>query len=577
MREDLRYSEARDLLLSCAELEKSPGHVQVYKFTPISLWNAAAAGKSASAILTDLASLSAYPIPALVTQFIKSTMQRWGALKLVREGDLFVLEIVVKGLEASIAQDVDLRRYLAQPLGNARYVIEESARGELKLDMIAKGLPIEDLAGYCNGDDLFSERLPIEQLRRYTLREYQSEAAHSFIQKDKVSGGSGVIVLPCGAGKTIVGAEILISLQMKTLILVANVTAAKQWKHELMQKCNLPAEMIGEYHGQSKNIAPITIATYQILSKRDKKTERFEHLHLADSHNWGLIIYDEVHMLPAELFKLTSQLQAKRRLGLTATLVREDRKEPQVFGLIGPKRYDLPWKILEQQGWIAKARCIEIQVPMTRTEQALHDGAEKMHRFRIAAENSQKIGVVERLIKNHPDEKVLVIGTFVDHIRRIASALNWHVLDGSATQKQRELLFEKFRNGEIKGLVVSKIANTSIDLPDASMIVQVSGQFGSRQEEAQRLGRALRPKKGVNQALFYSLVSSNSAEEPFAFNRQLFLIEQGYDYEKVHASNYMSLEDQVVSVELPQSTTLSESRDLLPPLAGQDYSDEMIH
>ena len=418
-------------------------------------------------------------------------------------------------------------------MGTDSFVIDEQDRGTLKLSMIERGLPVVDRAGYCDGDRLFEREWDREARRNFSLREYQSEAVECFLGKESGSGGSGVVVLPCGAGKTLVGGEILTSLQMKTLILTANIVAAKQWRTELTLKFGIPDEMIGEYHGQTKTIRPITIATYQIFSKRDATTKQFEHLALANTQNWGLVIYDEVHMLPAELFRMTSQLQARRRLGLTATLVREDKKEPQVFSLIGPKRYEVPWRTLEQQGWIAKARCFEIRVPFSLTDQALHDGAEKRHRFRLAAENVAKGEVIDRLLSKYPDERVLIIGTFVEHIRAIAQTLGWPVLDGTSNQRGREEVFRRFRAGELRGVVVSKIANTSIDLPDASMIIQVSGQFGSRQEEAQRLGRALRPKSGANQALFFSVVTENSAEEPFADNRQKFLIEQGYDYERL--------------------------------------------
>jgi DNA excision repair protein ERCC-3 len=533
MRDSERYAEARDLMLMCAQLDKSPGHVQVYSLTPISLWNASALGVRPSDLLARLAALSQYAIPAAVSAFITETMGRWGALILRKEGQEYVLDVHSTTARASLMAHPELAAFFSKPVGSDSFLIEEIERGPLKLALIDRGMPVVDLAGYCDGDKLFDSPWDRDKQRRFSLRDYQSEAVDSFLGSDAASGGSGVIVLPCGAGKTLVGGEILAALQMKTLILTANIVAAKQWKSELIDKMGIPSALIGEYHGQSKQLLPITIATYQILSKKSASSQQYEHLNLANSQNWGLVIYDEVHMLPAELFRMTSQLQAKRRLGLTATLVREDNKEPQVFSLIGPKRYEVPWRILEQQGWIAKARCYEIRVPFSRTDQALHDAAEKRHRFRIAAENRAKVAVISRLLAKHSNERVLIIGTFVEHINSIAKELGWPVLDGASTQKKRDDIFGRFRSGDIRGVVVSKIANTSIDLPDASMIIQVSGQFGSRQEEAQRLGRALRPKAGDNQALFFSVVTENSAEEPFADNRQKFLLEQGYEYERI--------------------------------------------
>lgn len=538
MRDSRDFSTARDLLLSCAELVKSPGHVQIYSFTPVSLWNAAALGTKAPQLIESLAKLSQYPIPDAVKLFITDTMGRWGALRLRKVEGVYALDITSPAVRASLKAAPELAEFFTHPIASDSFLISEEQRGPLKLALINRGLPVQDLAGYCDGDPLFSERLDREQLRNFKLRDYQREAAESFLGIDTVSGGSGVIVLPCGAGKTLVGAEIVMAMQMKTLILSANIVAAKQWKSELINKYNLPSELIGEYHGQTKQVAPITLATYQILSKRSKKSDQFEHLALINSENWGLIIYDEVQILPAELFRMTSQLQARRRLGLTATLVREDGKEPHVFSLIGPKRYEVPWRILEQQGWIAKAKCYEIRIPFSPTDRAIHDAAEKPHRFKIAAENPLKIDVIEQLLRFHPDERVLIIGTFVEHIRKIADALGWPVLDGSSTQKKRDQIFDRFKTGEIRGVVLSKIANTSIDLPDASMVIQVSGQFGSRQEEAQRLGRALRPKAGLNQALFFSVVTEDSAEEPFALNRQMFLLEQGYEYERLSISDW---------------------------------------
>lgn len=540
MRESEHYARARDLLLICAELQKSPGHVQIYSFTPVSLWNAAAMGTEPTELLKKLSELSQFPIPESVKVFISDTMGRWGSMRLQKINGDYILQALSAPALLSVRCAPELAHFFVNPVGPDSFLIQEEDRGPLKLALIERGLPVQDLAGYCDGDPLFTSKVEIDSIRNFSMRGYQLEAAQAFMGSDYSASGSGVIVLPCGAGKTLIGAEILMRMQMKTLILTANTVAAKQWRAELVNRFSVPNSHVGEYHGQSKQIAPITVATYQILSKRDRDTNGFEHLALVNAENWGLIIYDEVHMLPAELFRMTSQLQARRRLGLTATLVREDGKEPQVFSLIGPKRYEVPWRVLEQQGWIAKAKCIEIRVPFSATDQAIHDAAEKRARFRLASENRAKIEVVERLLRAHPNERVLIIGTFVEHIQTIATALDWPILDGSSSQKKRDEIFGRFRAGEIRGLVLSKIANTSIDLPDASMIIQVSGQFGSRQEEAQRLGRALRPKAGANQALFFSLVTDNSAEEPFSLNRQMFLIEQGYDYERVSIGEWQS-------------------------------------
>lgn len=539
MRDAARYSEARDLLLRCAQLDKSPGHVQVYSITPLSLWNAAALGVQSHDLLQQLAELAQFPVPEPVSLFITEMMARWGAIYLRKVDSQYVLDVTSPAVCTTLLATHELRQFFSQPVGPDSFIIDEGQRGPMKLALIEHGVPVVDLAGYCDGDPLFDAPCDLTAARTFTMRDYQSEAVASFLGTDPLAGGNGVIVLPCGAGKTMVGAEILLTLKMKTLILTTNVVAAKQWRTELITKFGVPETLIGEYHGETKEIRPITIATYQILTRRDNKSDQYEHLALAGMENWGLVVYDEVHTLPADLFRMTSQLQARRRLGLTATLVREDQKEPHVFSLIGPKRYEVPWRILEQQGWIAKARCYEIRVPFSATDQAIHDAAKKRERFHIAAVNKAKIGAIEHLLSIHPAERVLVIGTFVDHIHTIAKALDWPILDGSSPQKKRDAVFGKFRSGEIRGLVLSKIANTSIDLPDASMVIQVSGQFGSRQEEAQRLGRALRPKAGENQALFYSLVTHNSAEVPFAENRQKFLLEQGYGYERASLNTFI--------------------------------------
>jgi DNA excision repair protein ERCC-3 len=525
------YPQARDGLARFAELVKSPEHIHTYRLTPLSIWNARAVGDRAEDILETLRTFAKYPLPGHIEVNVRDYAARYGCLRLNRHGEDLLLTARDLPLAEELARRVPLQPFLRERISALEFLVPAGERGRLKQALIKLGFPTEDLAGYVIG-----ENLPL-LLRAITLagvpfrlRPYQSEAGELFHAGGEVRGGSGVIVLPCGAGKTIVGAQVMSLVQSSTLILVTSVTAARQWRQELLDKTTLSPQAIGEYNGATKDLCPVTIASYQILTHRKSKESQFTHFHIFDHRNWGLIIYDEVHLLPAPVFQVTATLQARRRLGLTATLVREDHREDDVFALIGPKKYDVPWKVMERQGWIAKAVCTEIRVPMTPARRMEYAIAEPRHKFRIASENPDKLRIVHQLLRRHAADSVLIIGTYLEQIDGFADKLRLPLLKGSSTQRQRDELYERFRRGELKRLVVSKIANFSVDLPDAAVAIQVSGMFGSRQEEAQRLGRILRPKAGENQAHFYSIVSRDTVEQDFALNRQLFLCEQGYEY-----------------------------------------------
>jgi DNA excision repair protein ERCC-3 len=395
------------------------------------------------------------------------------------------------------------------------------------------GYPAEDLAGYVAGAPLAIHLLPRtrgEDLP-FVLRRYQEDAAAVFHAGGSERGGSGVIVLPCGAGKTVVGLAAMAELQCNTLILTPSIVAARQWLHEILDKTDVPSEMLGEYTGERKDIRPITATTYQVLSYRKRRSDEFPHFAVFDERDWGLIIYDEVHLLPAPVFRVTAEIQARRRLGLTATLVREDGREGDVFSLIGPKKYDVPWRELERQGWIATALCHEVRIQMPDELRMDYALAEEREKYRIAAENSRKMAVLDRLVDMHRGEQVLIIGQYLDQLERIATRFDAPLITGKTVTREREKLYDAFRHGEVTLLVVSKVANFSIDLPDANVALQVSGTFGSRQEEAQRLGRILRPKASGRLAHFYTLVTRDTRDQEFAANRQMFLTEQGYGYE----------------------------------------------
>ena len=526
------YVEAGDALARFAELVKSPEHVHTYRITPLSIWNARAAGVTVEWIRERLRELSKYDVPRHVEFEIAEFAARFGKLKLTRDHRGLVLSISDAALAEELIRHQTVTSLLAQRIGSREFLVEPAERGRLKQALIKVGYPVEDLAGYREGEQL--ELILRKETRgglSFHLRDYQREAAETFYAAGTARGGSGVIVLPCGAGKTVVGLACMARLQTSTLVLTTSVTATRQWIAELMDKTTLPGEAIGEYNGHTKDIRPVTIATYNILTWRADKTGRFAHLELFDQRDWGLIIYDEVHLLPAPVFQVTAGLQARRRLGLTATLVREDGREDDVFALIGPKKVDMPWKELERQGWIASAQCHEVRVAMPEPLRMDYAVALPRDRFRIAAENPQKREMVRQILAYHPHAQTLIIGMYVEQLRELAEELEVPLLTGSTRQSRRDELFTQFKAGAIRLLAVSKVANFAVDLPDASVAIQVSGTFGSRQEEAQRLGRILRPKPGENQAHFYTLVSQDTVEQDFALKRQLFLCEQGYEYE----------------------------------------------
>ncbi|MFE9202738.1 DNA repair helicase XPB [Micromonospora sp. NPDC007230] len=518
-----------------AELERSPEHVHTYRLTPLGLWNARAAGHDAEGVVDALIKYSRYPVPHALLVDVAETMDRYGRLQLVNDP---VHGLVLRALDRVVLIEVAKSKKLAGMLGakldDDTIAVHPSERGRLKQALLKLGWPAEDLAGYVDG-----EAHPIELAeagkdggKPWTLRSYQREAVETFW-----AGGSGVVVLPCGAGKTLVGAAAMAEAQATTLILVTNTVAGRQWKRELIARTSLTEEEIGEYSGERKEIRPVTIATYQVLTSRRKGA--FTHLDLFGARDWGLVIYDEVHLLPAPIFRFTADLQARRRLGLTATLVREDGREGDVFSLIGPKRYDAPWKDIEAQGWIAPAECTEVRVTLTDAERMAYATAEAEERYRMAATARTKLPVVRALVDRHPDEQVLVIGGYIDQLHQLGEYLDAPIVQGSTTNKERERLFDAFRSGEVRTLVISKVGNFSIDLPEAAVAIQVSGTFGSRQEEAQRLGRVLRPKADGRQAHFYTVVSRDTIDTEYAAHRQRFLAEQGYAYTIVDADDVL--------------------------------------
>jgi len=529
----VHYEAARDALARFAELEKSPEHLHTYRITPLSLWNAAASGLKTDDVLSSLKTYSKYDVPPNVARDIRDYMGRYGRVRLRKEGDLLLLEVDDRSLATEIANHKQL-----QPLIRARrhtglvFEVDAADRGRIKQALIHMGYPAEDLAGYVDGEALDLNLLLVDREGTpFGLREYQQEAADVFYAGGGSRGGSGVVVLPCGAGKTIIGLATIARCKTATLILCSSTTAVRQWKRELLLKTSLLSDEIGEYTGDRKEVRPVTLTTYQILSYRSRKDDRFPHFELFDARNWGLILYDEVHLLPAPVFRITADLQARRRLGLTATLIREDGLETDVFSLIGPKKYDLPWKDLERQGWIATAECHELRVPMDealRMEYAVTDDRLK---YRVAALNPAKVVLAHQLVQKHKDDCVLVIGQYIEQLELLAHVFQAPLITGKTKNHEREHLYEQFRRGAIKLLVVSKVANFAIDLPDANVAIQVSGAFGSRQEEAQRLGRILRPKSDGNIAHFYSLVTRESRDQDFASKRQLYLTEQGYHYD----------------------------------------------
>ncbi len=525
------FEEARNSVSQFSELEKSPEHIHTYRITPLSLWNAAASGLRVKEIIEYLELYSKYDIPDTVYTTINEQMKRYGLLKLVMAGDDLVLASTDPVLINEILYNKKLQNYIYERIDLNSIKVKKIFRGHIKQALIKMGFPVEDLAGYDEGDPCEINIRPLDgEGQGLAFRDYQSDSINAFYKGGGPEGGSGVVVLPCGAGKTVIGIGAMITIKSETLILVTNTIALRQWKDELLSKTMLTEDMIGEYSGDKKEIKPITIATYNILTYRKNKKESFLHFDLFNSKNWGLIIYDEVHLLPAPVFRMTSEIQSKRRLGLTATLIREDGLESDVFSLIGPKKYDMPWKILEKAKWIATALCTEVRIDLPEDKRVQYSLSKDREKFRIASENPRKIDFVKRILSHHVDSNILIIGQYISQLEEYKEILGFPMITGSTPLAEREDLYKKFRFGEIKYLIVSKVANFSIDLPDANVAIQISGTFGSRQEEAQRLGRVLRPKKSDNFAYFYTIITSNSVEEKFAHNRQLFLTEQGYTY-----------------------------------------------
>jgi len=520
-------TECRRSIAPFAELERSPEHIHTYRLTNLGLWNARAAGHDAEQVIDVLIKYSRYAVPHSILVDVAETMSRYGRLRL--EADP-VHGLILVTTDTAVLEEVIRAKKIAPLLGPRidaeTIVVFANQRGAIKQSLLRLGWPAEDFAGYVDGE---AHEISLVQ-NDWKIRPYQELAAEGFWH-----GGSGVVVLPCGAGKTIVGAAAMAHAKATTLILVTNTVAARQWREELLKRTTLTEDEIGEYSGAKKEIRPVTIATYQVMTK--KKNGVYAHLDLFDTHDWGLIIYDEVHLLPAPIFRFTADIQSRRRLGLTATLVREDGMEGEVFSLIGPKRYDVPWKEIESQGYIAPAECIEVRVNLTEEERLLYATAEPEERYRYCATTRTKRNVVETLVKKHAGEQILVIGQYITQLDELSEVLGVPVIKGDTPVKERERLFNMFRRGELTCIVVSKVANFSIDLPDATIAIQVSGAFGSRQEEAQRLGRILRPKSDGRSATFYSLVSRDTIDQDFAQNRQRFLAEQGYSYTIIDADD----------------------------------------
>ena len=517
--------EARHDLAIFAELERAPEHIHTYRITRLGLWNARAAGHDSEFVLNVLDKYAKFAVPSGVRADIAETMNRYGRLS-IRKSPTGELELY--STERAILLEASKHRKIAElldgPISNEAFRIQPWARGQVKQELLKLGWPAEDFAGYAAGTP---HEIALGQ-GDWKIRDYQTKAVEKFWE-----GGSGVVVLPCGAGKTIVGAAAMATAKTNTLILVTNTVSARQWKAELLKRTTLTEGEIGEYSGSMKEVKPVTIATYQILTT--KRKAEYAHLALLNANDWGLIVYDEVHLLPAPIFKMTADLQARRRLGLTATLVREDGKEGDVFSLIGPKRFDAPWKEIEAQGYIAPAACFEVRIDLPDEERMEYAISSQEDRYRIAATSKTRIPVIQKLLKKHAGEPTLIIGQYLDQIHEVSAAINVPEITGETPVDERERLFEQFRSGEISTLVVSKVANFSVDLPEASVAIQISGSYGSRQEEAQRLGRLLRPKADGRTASFYTLISRDTVDQDFAQNRQRFLAEQGYSYEILDA------------------------------------------
>ena len=546
------YIEARDAIAPFTELVKSPEHLHTYRISHLSLWNAASTGLRAEDVVQRLDEQSKYPLPESVVTEIQEYMGRYGLLRLSKDERGLYLESSEVALFKEVCKLPNVGSCLLEFEGNNKVYVDPNKRGILKMTLTLNGFPVEDIAGYVCGDPLAIDlREKTLEGKPLVLRNYQKEASEIFYASGSEKGGSGVIVLPCGSGKTLIGMATMALMKTRTLILTPNISSARQWIREILDKTTLTPDQVREYSGDVKEIGPVTVATYQILTrrKRVKKTEESEeekeeadkplvNFPLFSEHKWGLMIYDEVHLLPAPVFRFSAEMQATRRLGLTATLVREDGKETEVFSLIGPKKFDLPWKVLESQGWIATADCCEIRVVMTPELKMQYALAQTRDKINIASMNSRKDDVVEKLIEQYdePEDRILIIGQYIEQLTQLSEKLGIPLITGKTPNKERDKLYGQFRDGSLRNLMVSKVGNFAIDLPDASILIQISGTFGSRQEEAQRLGRVLRPKADGRPAHFFSLVTKDSKEQEFSMNRQLFLTEQGYAYKIMNYS-----------------------------------------
>ncbi len=536
-----QYEPARDRLARFAELEKSPEYVHFYRITPVSIWNAASLGESVDDLVDWLERNARFPIAPAVLSQIREWFRRYGLLRLRpgREGRLSL-----ESGDPDLLSELAGRAVLADVLridDDGRCTVAEQDRGELKQALIKLGYPVDDRAGYRAGNQLAIQWRPATLAgAAFALRDYQRRAAEAFHAGGSDRGGCGVVVLPCGAGKTVVGIAAMQLLQTNTLVLAPNTVAVRQWCREIVDKTSLLPEQVGEYSGEKKEIRPVTVATYQVLTHKKGKLDGFTHLDLFDRGDFGLVVYDEVHLLPAPVFRATAGIQARRRLGLTATLVREDGRADEVFSLIGPKRYEVPWKQLEAQGYLAEARCYEVRVPMGEARSDAYAAASARAQIRIAADNERKADVVGALLRRHGSDRVLVIGQYLDQLQQLAAVFRLPLVTGQTPNHERERIYAAFRRGDLPRLAVSKVGNFAIDLPDANVAIQISGTFGSRQEEAQRLGRVLRPKSDGSAARFYTLVSADTREQEFAQRRQLFLTEQGYAYAIVPAAELLA-------------------------------------
>jgi DNA excision repair protein ERCC-3 len=533
------YQEARDTLARFAELIKSPEYVHTYRITPLSLWNAASAGLAADAVVEGLERYSKYPLPENVRTDIVDFMSRYGRVRLIQEGGDLLLVSEDVALIAELARHKALAPYITRAIDPRTLLMHSGRRGHIKQALVTIGYPAEDLVGYVDGEALEIHLRPLTLGEQpFALRHYQEEAADLFYARGAASAGSGVVVLPCGAGKTMVGMAVMAQMQCSTLIITPNTVAVRQWIDELLDKTTLTEDQIGEYTGLRKEVRPVTISTYQTMTYRKRGVarrglpllEEFPHFGLFNERDWGLIIYDEVHLLPAPVFRITAELQARRRLGLTATLVREDGMEEDVFSLIGPKKYDVPWKDLEKQGWIATADVTEVRIPLPLELRMEYAVAEQRDKYRIAAENPEKYRVLDEILAKHPHDQILIIGMYLEQLERVRARYGYPVITGKTAVRERQRLYQAFREGQVQRLIISKVGNFAVDLPDASVMIQISGTFGSRQEEAQRLGRILRPKANGYLAHFYTLVSRDTDDQTYGANRQLFLTEQGYQY-----------------------------------------------